>query len=278
MKTKEFGFAALFFFFTITLYGQNWQLEWDKQFGNQKMDYFADVVEAQNGGFTVLGSIFPKGASSFELWLIRLNEKGDTLWSRTFGTEFKDIPQKLIQNKQGEYLVLGNYLNGNTTKIFLTKTNEAGNVIWTKVFDDDFYYLAEDLVAFGDENYLLVGSKSANSESSQLWMACVNESGNMIWEKQYENNFNGCCKSVKILPDEGFAVAGQIQKNGKNECSVWVFRGDKNGEKIWSSIIPTPGLKVWPECICCSPDSCFMVAGWQGTCLNDINSENPILE
>ena len=35
---------------------------------------------------------------------------------------------------------------------------------------------------------------------------------------------------------------------------------------------------MWPECICCSPDSCFILAGWQGNCLGDIEAEEPIFD
>ncbi len=36
--------------------------------------------------------------------------------------------------------------------------------------------------------------------------------------------------------------------------------------------------REWAECVCCSPDSCFMLVGWVGNCLNDIDSEYPIFD
>lgn len=278
MKNYQIVLMIVCFLGAFVTSGQNWQIEWEKELGNGSLDYFEDVVEDLNGGYTVLGAIQPEGANSHDYWLIHFSAAGDEIWSNTFGSEFFDIPDKLIQNADGTYLVLGSKNDGKKDMVQLIKVDEKGEVLWEKNFDDQSYYKIEDLISFGAENYLVAGSKSIAENDGKLWLAQLNGKGEIVWERILAADLNGCCKSVKTLPDGGFAVAAQIEKENSNETGIWVMRANSKGEEVWKSIVSTPGLKVWPECICCTPDSCFMIAGWQGTCLGDINAENPVFD
>ena len=134
------------------------------------------------------------------------------------------------------------------------------------------------MVSLEEEGFILVGAKNSAQENRMLWMTKLDAKGEMVWEKTFRGEFNGFCKSIKKLPTGGFAITGQISKPGQKESDIWSARTNENGELLWESRIPTPGLKAWSECICCSPDSCFMIVGWQGACMNDINSEEPIFD
>lgn len=276
MNTQRVILIVLFCFQITMVYSQNWQVDWEKQLGNRKMDYFTDVIEDKNGGFTVLGSIYPEGGSSCDYWLVRYNETGDTIWTRSFGSDSLEIPKRLVQNADGSYLLLGSVKEENSDNLFFVKADSQGNELWRKSFKSDINYFGEDVVSLEEEGFILVGAKSTEQENKKLWMTKLDAKGEMVWEKTFGEEFTGCCKSIKKLPTGGFAITGEISTPGQKESDIWGARTDENGELVWESQISTPGLKAWPECICCSPDSCFMMVGWQGACMNDINSEEPI--
>lgn len=278
MNQLQIYFTTFFCLLTFITSGQEWQVIWNKQLGTDKMDYFTDVIEDVNGGYTVLGSTHAKGKKSYDFWLVRFNDKGDSVWTKTLGTEFKDIPKKIVQDRDGGYLMVGMSVEPNSEKLLLIKTDNSGKELWQKRFDDEFYYLGEDIVSDGENGFLLVGSKSTVKEKPNRWFAKLDNEGKMIWEKSYTGELAGFCKAVKKLPDGGFVIAGQVEKPGKKVCDSWLTRLDKNGEPLWSSQIASADLKTWPECVCCSPDSFLMVVGWQGLCMNDINSDDPIFD
>lgn len=265
-------------FFSFVIYGQNWQAAWEKQLGNSQMDYFTDVITDINGGFTVLGSTIPKTKKSYDFWLVRFKDNGDTIWTKTFGTDLFDIPKKILQTADGSYLILGMTKDSVAEKLILIRTDKDGKELWQKRFDDENFYSGEDIVSDGDTGFLLAGSKSKVKEIKNRWIAKLNENGAIIWEKSFTGDLSGFCKAVKKLPDGGFAVAGKVEKTGQKDCDVWITRLDKNGVQLWDTRIPNPKIKAWPECVCCSPDSFLVVVGWQGLCLNDINSDEPIFD
>ena len=270
--------ATLFLIITISAKCQDWQVGWKKEFGNNKMDYFTDVVEDANGGYTILGSTIPKGKTSYDFWILRLNEVGDTIWTRTLGTDFNDIPKKMVQDTDSGYLILGMSKQQDSDKLLLIKTDSGGKEMWRKDFDDENFYYGEDIVSDGENGFLLVGSKSPVKEKRIRWFAKIDDNGKVVWEKSYTGDLAGFCKAVKKLPDGGFAIAGQIERPGQKMCDSWITRLNKNCEPLWSTKIASSDIKSWPECVCCSPDSFLMVVGWQGLCMNDINSADPIFD
>ncbi len=278
MKAFRFICIALIVCLFSPGFGQSWNIVWNKELGNQRMDYFKDVIEDINGGYTVLGSIFLQGGTSYDFWLVRFNDSGDTLWTKTLGTDFTDVPKRLVQVDDGSYILTGMAQSENQEELLIVKTDTDGNELWRKSFGGDSYFAGEDLVALDNDGFLMVGSKGADKNNVKSWIIKLDNNGETVWERFIEEDINGCCKSIKKLPDGGFAITGQMAKNSKNDCDMWVARLNSNFESMWMSNVPSPNMKVWPECICCSPDSCFMLVGWQGTCFGDINVDDPTFD
>jgi len=252
-------------------------MEWEKFSNTTGLDFYADVIEDVNTGYTVLGSKKVKG-NSFDFWIVRYTVDGDTIWTKTLGTENNDIPKKIAQLADKSYLLMGTSQIENSPILFLVRIDENGTEQWRKIFADDKSLRIEDIVALEEGGFIVAGGKSTQPETIKLWMAAINASGETVWEKNFRDDINGCFKTIKKLPDGGFALAGQVSEEGKNDCDILTIRTNEKGAEKWSSRIKTPGQKTWPECICCSLDSCFLVVGWRGSCLNDINSENPVFD
>ena len=257
-------------------FSQDWNLEWEKHSNYSKQDYFTDVCETPDGGFLVLGEC---GANKWaDLWLVRYNRQGDTLWTRKIGTPEIDQPEKIACASNGDILILGKTGTGDESKVLLIRTNSDGSILWQKTLDDGNFYQADDITVLSDNTIVVSGAKSNDPEMPHLWMAKMDENGDLLWEQIFSENLKGCLASVKQLPNNDLILSGQVNGKEPNDCDILVIRTDKNGKEIWQNRMETPETKEWPECICCSPDSCFVLVGWAGKCLNDISDENPIFD
>lgn len=260
-------------------YGQKWEIEWEKQMGGAKMDMFADVIEDFNGGFTVLGSTQTEGRNDQDFWLVRFDTAGNTIWSKTYGTLNHDFPLRLAQFTEGGYILSGKISDENNKfQAFILKTDSLGNEVWQKSIGDQNYNCIEDIIVMDDGGFIVSGTKSVEGNHENIWIANFTTEGEMVWEKTFGGSKMACSESLKKLPDGGFVMAGQISEKGIPDSDLWVFRFDKNGGEVWNKQINSPGINIWPECICCSPDSNLVVVGWHGTCMNDIKSEDPIFD
>lgn len=262
--------------FLPDLLSQNWNLQWEKHSFYTKQDYFTDISETSDGSLVVLGAI---GSGKFtDFWLLRLKNNGDTLWTRRLGTDAMDVPEKLVCLNNQEILILGKTFIGDNENVLLIKTDTDGNELWRNTLDDGIFRKADDITPLSDNGFVISGAKSSDPETPHLWMAKMDENGNQLWEHIFSEELKGCLASVKQLPNKDFILSGQVSGKALNDCDILVIRTDENGNEIWQNRLDAPKSKEWPECICCSPDSCFVLVGWAGSCLNDINDENAIFD
>lgn len=275
MKPLLLTFFLVAFMITDS-FTQNWNLAWEKTSNYSRQDYFTDVSETPDGYLLVLGEC--GAGKSADIWLLNYNSLGDTVWTKKLGTPAPDLPRKLTQMPNGDILVLAKTGTEDALKVLLIRTDSDGNVTWEKTLDDGNYYDANDIFGLPDNGFLLVGSKSSDTENPRLWMAKMDENGQQLWEQSYHSELKGCLASVKQLPDNNFILSGQVGGKMQNDCDIIVIRTDENGKEVWKNRMEAPKTKEWPECICCSPDSCFVLVGWAGKCLNDISDENPIFD
>ncbi|NQU86639.1 MAG: hypothetical protein HQ541_12840, partial [Mariniphaga sp.] len=127
---------------------QTWNIEWERVFRDGEVSFFTDVISDRNNGYTALGSIRTDNSSLKDFWLVRMDETGDTIWTKTYQMPFHQFPKRLIQAADGGYLLTGS--DWDKEKIFqliLIKTDLNGNEEWRKNFGDSLYYSGEDFVA-----------------------------------------------------------------------------------------------------------------------------------
>lgn len=277
MNRNYFLSILLLMYWSINSMAQAPNISWEKQSNNRGTDFYSDVIEDLNDGYTVLGSK-TTNENSLDLWIIRMNGNGDTIWTETLGTEHKDLPKKITQLSDKSYVVLGVTQKEDSLIPLLIKLGENGTEQWRKTFEGNEFIVIEDVISLEENRIALAGGKGTDSENIKIWMAVLGLKGEIIWEKIVQEDRQACAKSIKRLPSGGFAIAGQTSERGKKDCDIIALRTTEQGALKWLTRIKTPNEKVWPECICCSKDSCFMLVGWKGKCLNDINSDDPIFD
>jgi len=278
---KPIAVILVFFLCVISFKGssQLLKIEWEKQLGNAKMDMFIDVVEDINGGYTVLGSTHAKNRLDQDFWLVRYTATGDTLWMKVLGTQSNDYPSCMAQLSNGSYILSGKIeTDAKNHQAFILKTDENGNILWRKKYGNEKYKCVENVIVTNTSEIIISGIKTTDTDVENIWIAKLDSKGNTIWEKLIDEKRMASLQSLKHLPDESFVLAGSIKDKNVPNANLVVIRFSANGEKIWKYEQDSKDKNVWPECICCSPDSNFIVVGWHGACMNEITSENPVFD
>ena len=93
------------------------------------------VCQTTDGGYIIAGLTVLTGVGHI-VYLIKTDEDGDTLWTRTFGGGGTDEAMAVQQTIDGGYIIVGytNTIGSGNYDILLIKTDGFGNELWTKTF------------------------------------------------------------------------------------------------------------------------------------------------
>ncbi len=104
---------------------------WSKTFGAAHLDFGTCVKQTNDGGFIISGLFTPTGTSSTDIYLVKTDAAGDTLWTKTYGGSQEDEGAFVSQTTDNGFIV-GGWTVGfglGDWEICLIKTDSLGNSI-----------------------------------------------------------------------------------------------------------------------------------------------------
>ena len=103
---------------------------WAKLYGGIHADGGESVDQTLDGGYIITGKTASFGAGGYDLYLIRTDSIGDTIWTRTYGGSLNDVGKSVRQTQDGGYIIAG-YTESSGAggfDVYLIKTDENGLV------------------------------------------------------------------------------------------------------------------------------------------------------
>jgi hypothetical protein len=227
---------------------------WSRTFGEIHSDVCKSLLQTADGGFVLAGTIH-SGVSSGDFWLVKTDENGDSLWSRTFGGTgsagiVTDRCNSVLQTADGGYVLAGFSRTTpavNRNDFWLVKTDENGDSLWSRTYGGDEYWdECWSVIETADGGYALAGcSYSFGSGGQDFWLVKTDADGDSLWSRTYGGSNDDKCYSVQQTSDGGYVLAGHSWSFGNGLTDFWIVKTDRNGDSLWSR---TYGGAGWEEC------------------------------
>jgi len=212
-------------------------LEWEKTLGGKREDGTLSIIKSRDNRYIVVGATKSRGMGSYDGWIIKIDERGNKIWEKTFGKKDVDWINSITEAVDYGYILVGHTTLNKNSDGWIIKINESGKKIWEKRYGGKYLDKFNDIVKTRDGNYIAVGLKQSKDKGDG-WIVKLDKRGNKIWEKTYGSRNFDVLKSVTATND-GFIAVGFIQKdnNGKDrDTDVWILKFDKKGNKIWEKV------------------------------------------
>lgn len=146
---------------------------WSRTFGGSNDDECSSVQQTSDGGYILGGATGSFGADSWDLWLVKTDDDGDSLWSRSFGGSYPDWCSSVQQTSDGGYILVGSTLSFGAGEgdFWLVKTDANGDSLWSRTFGGNDYDGCYSVQETSDGGYILAGeTRSFGAGSYDFWL------------------------------------------------------------------------------------------------------------
>ncbi len=165
------------------------------------------------------------------------------MWSKTYiGSGLLEI-DSLLQTGEGGFLLAGTTSNGlsQPTYIELMKLDSSGNIEWNKTYPGIGNHYSKWLIPTNDGMYALAGEAlSENPSQIGFWLAKIDTSGNLKWNKTYIGNGLSYAVSLVQTNDGGYALTGPTNLTPTSPAGlfdIWLVKTDSSGNQQWAKTV-----------------------------------------
>jgi hypothetical protein len=193
MKIILLGCLTIFFSFSYLTA----QVTFQKTFGGSGFDLSVNAAITSDSGYILTGFTESSGAGSRDLYLMRTNSAGDTLWTGAYGEAQSDEGFTVTETFDGGFVAAGytESFGTSTPDIYVVKTDANGDLIWSKRFDSSSDEFAFSIQETSDSGFILTGRTLAfQGSDDDLFLIRMNSAGDTIWTKAFirmNNNDDG---------------------------------------------------------------------------------------
>jgi len=209
---------------------------WMKTFGGSNDDFGNSVQQTNDGGYILIGATNSFGNGNVDLWLIKTNSKGDSIWSKTFGGVLLDAGATVLQTSDLGFILTGwtKSFGSGEADIWLIKTDSNGDSIWSKTYGGMLDDYGNALDETSDGGFIIVGStESFGFGKTDVYLMRVDSHGDTLWTKTYGGELDEGGYSVRQTFDGGYIIAGSTESFGAGNYDFWIIKTDSLGNTTY---------------------------------------------
>ena len=221
----------------------NGDTSWTKTFGGEYNDEGWSVQQTTDGGYIITGSFNSFGSTSNDVYLIKTNEEGATLWTEIFGGGGNDQGYSVQQTTDGGYIIAGNTnsFGAGNTDIYLIKTDSNGDSLWSETYGGNGWDMGYSIQQTTDGGYIITGYTNSYSPGDfDVYLVKTDNNGNLLWDKVYVDYFDDIGYSVQQTTDGGYIITGlnTYRTYDYHEYeNVYLIKTDSNGDALWTKLL-----------------------------------------
>ncbi|WP_217493367.1 hypothetical protein [Haladaptatus sp. W1] len=251
-----------------------WSQLFDKNNGKERFDA---LVQAPDGGFTLVGSTEQVGAARDAALIVKTDENGIQEWNQTFGGTFSDERSfaDIASVPCTGYAIVGErtYFDedppfrgeASPSNAWFLQTDYSGTSQVNKEYNEGVLSISpHSIVRESNGDFTVAGSLLdliAGDIGDSGWLQKMDANGEQLWEKNYsgpgrfqESYFNAHVQSS----DCGYVMAGETDYPPRG----WLLKTDADGTEQWQQTFGTATEQTYTFAdLARSTDGGYVLAG-----------------
>lgn len=229
--------------------------------------HIRQVIKTKDNGYIAI-------AFAEDFHIIKFDSNFNVVWEKFYGGSKKDYAESIIEDSQGNFLILGGSesINGNIEHnngkfdIFLIKVDGNGNLIWSKNYGgsgDEGVSQNNTIIETNNGNFIFVGYTTShdfdisnNNGGYDVWVLNIDHNGNLIKQKTFGgSNDDTGRKITKFNNNFLITLRSNSSDNDFMQIGNWVINIDNELNIIWKK--NTQGINS--GCITVNNNEIFVV-------------------
>lgn len=257
----------------LTYTDENGYLGWKRTYAGPGPAYgravATSVLPAHGGGYIVGAYTEDVESRHDDIYILRTDEKGDTLWARTYGGGRTERFESMVRDEfSGGYLICGLTYSDDWLGqgLLLLKIDEGGDTLWTRVYDPpDLWVNGARVDQTGDGGYILGANVDLNTSSwglreYHIQVIRVDAAGDTLWTRLLGGAGSDNCSDIIQTSDGGSALLGSTDSFGAGGFDVYLVRMDASGDTLWTRTYGGPHTDFGSEVVE-TPEGSYMIVG-----------------
>ncbi len=276
---------------------------WTKTYGGSLDDNAYAICQTFDSSYIVAGTTLSGDGyvhgnhGAEDIWLIKINSSGDTLWTKTLGGSGTDEARAVEQTYDSGFVVAGytSSTDGDVhgtrgeTDFWVVKLNSNGDTSWSKTFGGSSWDQAYSVYQTLDSGFVVAGYSQSNDGdvhgshgSYDFWIVRLDKDGDTLWTKTLGGSSSDEARSVRQTFDSGFILAGYTKSSdgdvsgfhgGGYKGDFWLVKLDADGDTLWTKTLGGTEDDVAQD-VCQASDSGFLAVGTTRSTDGDVSGFN----
>ncbi|MEI2757893.1 MAG: T9SS type A sorting domain-containing protein [Bacteroidia bacterium] len=191
------------------------------------------IDKAFDGGFIMAG-VIGMSSSTVDIYVLRTNAYGDTLWTRTYNNSTTDVAFAVQQTEDSGFIIAG--VTYDTTLLppkyntYLIKTDSIGDTLWTKQ-----HYSLEPTETYSiqqttDNGFVGTGRiVNGNPLNSDVHLFKTDSLGDTLWTRQFGDSSADDGYFVRQTKDGGYIICGTANIPSTLQVGAYIIKTDSLG-------------------------------------------------
>jgi hypothetical protein len=219
---------------------------WEKRLGlDGSAEYAEAIVSTWDNKLVAGGYTESFGAGAADMYLVKTDIDGDTLWTRTYGGPTNDFLMDVKETFDHGYILLG-YTNVPNPEPHdeqvLIRTNSNGDTLWTRQWGDSYHFM-NAIIQTADSGFAIAGgATNMTNNTNEGSLTKTDKLGNVQWTRTYDgsqlpNIYSEMFTNITLAEGGGYLLTGQsnIDYNaGQYNGLFWAVRTNPAGDTLWT--------------------------------------------
>jgi len=236
------------------------EMQWHKCYGDSGNEYAYAIQKTPDGNFVISGTTNSFGHGGDDVWVLKVNDKGDTLWTATFGSTGEEQGRGCAVDASGNIYVSAKSRGAFSPDMYMIKLHSDGSTEWLKSFSSMGWTEGYD-VCLSDTVAVFAGYGFWGSgfRHDMLWLK-MNTQGDTLKTCHAGGSEDDYAFGISTTHDGGLILAGKtISFGGYWNGLLW--RVDSQGETKWQKAFGGDQEDVFWNVIETS-DQCYLAVGF----------------